>query len=93
MYAVIIGLNDFPDNDAGAVRDLAFAKIYQQLGYDVIVISQGRQKNIYKYKGLTYASFDDLNKIDDFQGSLSKNDMGSFFVLFWSEKESGENTG
>lgn len=27
--------------------------------------------NIYKYKGLTYASFDDLNKIDDFQGSLS----------------------
>ena len=23
--------------------------------------------NIYKYKVLTYASFDDLNKIDDFQ--------------------------
>ena len=64
MYAVIIGLNDFPDNDAGAVRDLAFAKIYQQLGYDVIVISQGRQKNIYKYKGICcYSIFEERKTI------------------------------
>ena len=54
MYAVIIGLNDFPDNDAGAVRDLAFAKIYQQLGYDVIVISQGRHINTREFVAIAY---------------------------------------
>ena len=38
MYILIVSPNNFPENDAGAVRDCTFAKIYQQLGYDVFHI-------------------------------------------------------
>lgn len=38
MYILMITPNNFPNGDAGAVRDESFAKIYQQLGYKVIHI-------------------------------------------------------
>ena len=45
--------------------------------------------NIYKYKGLTYASFDDLNKIDDFQGSLSNTPYNGGVCYYNAKIETG----
>lgn len=42
MYALMIVPSDFPDGDAGAVRDYSLAKIYQEIGYDVILIGMGK---------------------------------------------------
>lgn len=56
MYAVIIGLNDFPNGDAGAVRQFAFAKIYQELGYDVVVICQNRESSEGTYQAMHFYS-------------------------------------
>ena len=35
MYVLMVVPSNFPNGDAGAVRDMAFAKIYQELGYEV----------------------------------------------------------
>lgn len=56
MYAVIIGLNDFPNGDAGAVRQFAFARIYQELGYDVVVICQNRESSEGDYQKIHFYS-------------------------------------
>lgn len=40
--AVIVTENSYPEGDAGAVRQHAFAKILKQLGYDVLVIGYGK---------------------------------------------------
>ena len=42
MYVLMVVPSNFPNGDAGAVRDMAFAKIYQELGYEVILIGMGR---------------------------------------------------
>jgi len=42
MYVLMITPNQFPDGDAGAVRDYYFAKLYQLLGYSVIHIGMNR---------------------------------------------------
>lgn len=48
--------SDFPNGDAGAVRDAAFAKIYQKLGYDVLLIGAGRGHREGSYEGIIYYS-------------------------------------
>lgn len=41
-YVLMVTPNEFPDGDAGAVRDKSFAKIYMELGYKVYLICQNR---------------------------------------------------
>lgn len=50
MYVLMISPNNFPNGDAGAVRDEYFAKIYQELGYDIIHFGMNdiQKKGIYK---------------------------------------------
>ena len=38
---LIISRNKYPNGDAGAIRDVSFAKIYKQLGYSVIMCGFG----------------------------------------------------
>jgi len=38
---VIISRNDFPEGDAGSVRDFSFAKIYEEMGYNAFCICLG----------------------------------------------------
>lgn len=56
MWALMVVPSDFPNNDAGAVRDEAFAQIYRILGYDVRLIGRGTE--IYKgtYNGVDFVS-------------------------------------
>ena len=42
MYVLMVVPSNFPNGDAGAVRDMAFAKIYQELGYEVYLIGAGK---------------------------------------------------
>ena len=56
MYVLMVVPSDFPNGDAGAVRDIAFAKIYQELGYSVILIGAGRNKKHGEYQGVEYFS-------------------------------------
>lgn len=56
MYVLMIVPSNFPNADAGAVRDLSFAEIYQELGYDVILIGMGREKKMGVYCGVKYCS-------------------------------------
>lgn len=37
-YVIMVSPNNFPQGDAGAIRDEQFAKIYQYLGYDIFYI-------------------------------------------------------
>lgn len=57
--AVIVTENSYPEGDAGAVRQHAFAKILKQLGYDVLVIGYGKNfdNKICKYDGINFISF------------------------------------
>ena len=54
MYVLMITPNKFPNGDAGAVRDYYFAKIYRELGYDVIHIGEGRELQNGTYEGVKY---------------------------------------
>ena len=56
--AVIVTENSYPEGDAGAVRQHAFAKILKQLGYDVLVIGYGKNfdNKICKYDGVNFIS-------------------------------------
>ncbi|ELU5587662.1 glycosyltransferase [Clostridium perfringens] len=56
MYAILIVPSNFPNGDAGAVRDMAFAKIYQELGYEVILIGMGKNSHKGIYKDVQYYS-------------------------------------
>lgn len=56
MYILIVSPNNFPENDAGAVRDGCFAKIYQDLGYDVIHVGMNPSVRKGLYKGIKYYS-------------------------------------
>lgn len=42
MYALMVVPSDFPNGDAGAVRDDAFAQIYRDLGYEVKLVGKGK---------------------------------------------------
>lgn len=52
---VILSRNNFPNGDAGAVRDFAFAKIYQELGFKVFCICLGDSKSG-NYENVSYVS-------------------------------------
>lgn len=54
---MMISPNNFPNGDAGAVRDLSFAKIYMQLGYTPIVICCNRDTINGEYDGVKYYSY------------------------------------
>lgn len=56
MYVLMVVPSDFPNGDAGAVRDMAFAGIYQSLGYKVILVGQGKRKSEGVENGVTYYS-------------------------------------
>lgn len=56
MYVLMIVPSDFPDADAGSVRDMAFAKIYQKLGYDVVLIGMGKNTKNGIIEGVRYYS-------------------------------------
>lgn len=56
MYALMVTPNAFPNGDAGAVRDYAFACIYRDLGYGIVHFGNGAcQQGL--YRGITYRSF------------------------------------
>ena len=53
---LMISTNAFPNGDAGAVRDLSFAQIYQELGYTVFHIGQGKEKSHGSFEQVDYFS-------------------------------------
>lgn len=53
---LMISPNAFPNGDAGAVRDLSFAKIYQELGYTVCHIGQNKEKSHGNFENVTFFS-------------------------------------
>lgn len=53
---LMITPNAFPNGDAGAVRDLSFAKIYQMLGYTVCHIGQNKEKLQGCFEDVTFFS-------------------------------------
>lgn len=57
--ALILTYNRFPDGDAGSVRQEAFAKLLEIMGYAVTIIGMGAYTgpNIKKYHGSYYLSF------------------------------------
>lgn len=65
--AIIITENNYPEGDAGAVRQHAFAKLLTDMNYDVLVIGYGNptDEKICIYDGIKYISFrkNRMNKI------------------------------
>uniref|UniRef100_UPI003F81617C hypothetical protein n=1 Tax=Catenibacterium faecis TaxID=2764323 RepID=UPI003F81617C len=57
--AIIITENNYPEGDAGAVRQHAFAKMLSEMDYDVLVIGYGKptKGNVEFYDGIKYISF------------------------------------
>lgn len=66
MYVLMVVPSNFPNGDAGAVRDLAFANIFQKLGYNVFLIGAGKGNVEGDYNGVHYYSVfrEAHNKID-----------------------------
>ena len=56
MYVLMVVPSDFPDGDAGAVRDDAFAHIYRELGYDVRLVGKSTTSRYGQYNGTDYVS-------------------------------------
>lgn len=54
----IVTTDSYPQGDAGAIRQHAFAKMYKQLGYKVFVIGYGESTNFEEknYDGIEYTS-------------------------------------
>lgn len=55
-YVLMVVPSDFPNGDAGAVRDFVFAKIYQELGYEIVLIGMGKNETVGNYYGVNYYS-------------------------------------
>ena len=55
-YVLMVVPNDYPDGDAGAVRDDAFASIYRELGYNVRLVGKSRKSEYGNFKGTEYVS-------------------------------------
>ena len=56
MYVLMVVPSNFPNKDAGAVRDDAFAQIYRELGYEVRLVGKSTSSTEGKYNGTEYAS-------------------------------------
>lgn len=56
---LIVSYGKYPNGNAGAVRQHAFAKLYQQCGFDVVVIGMGDSTDfaLQEYDGVKYISF------------------------------------
>ncbi|MFF5396693.1 glycosyltransferase [Peribacillus butanolivorans] len=56
MKILFLVVNNYPNGDAGAVRQHAFAKILHSLGHDVTIISLNQAKNneFQNYEGILY---------------------------------------
>lgn len=57
MYVLMMVPSNFPNGDAGAVRDMAFGAIYQDLGFEAILLGRGKESKFGKYQGITYRNF------------------------------------
>lgn len=57
--AVIITENKYPSGDAGAIRQHSFAKMFEYLGFSVLVVGYGESTNgkLIEYDGIRYISF------------------------------------
>ena len=57
--AIIITENKYPSGDAGAVRQHSFAKMFEMLGFSVIVMGYGEPtgRGFKDYDGIRYVSF------------------------------------
>ena len=56
MYVLMVVPSNFPNGDAGAVRDMAFASIFQMLGYKVFLVGAGKGDIEGDYNGVHYYS-------------------------------------
>lgn len=56
MYVLMVVPSDFPNGDAGAVRDMAFANIFKTLGYDIFLVGAGKNNNKGDVDGIHYFS-------------------------------------
>ena len=56
MYVLMVVPSNFPNGDAGAVRDMAFAHIYMCLGYKVFLISASRNEKEGEIEGVRFFS-------------------------------------
>lgn len=56
MYVLMVVPSDFPNGDAGAVRDMSYAKIFQDLGYSVKLIGAGKNNKEGYYNNVHYYS-------------------------------------
>lgn len=75
--ALIVTYNKTPDGDAGAVRQMVFAKMLQELGYYVLVVGMGvtnlETDNSMDYEGISCKSLRNsdtsfLSKLDNYFG-------------------------
>lgn len=55
-YVLMVVPSDFPEGDAGSVRDDAFSRIYQSLGYDVFLVGKSKTNANGDYNGTKYVS-------------------------------------
>ncbi len=55
-YVLMVTPNEFPEGDAGAVRDLSFAKIYMELGYKVYMICKNQKQKNGEFQGVEFVS-------------------------------------
>ena len=62
--AVIVTENQYPCEDAGAIRQHVTAKLIEKLGYSVFVLGYGKSTNkkILNYDGIDYISFRPISK-------------------------------
>ncbi len=56
MYVLMVVPSDFPNGDAGAVRDDAFAQIYKELGYEVKLVGKGKYGLSGEFNGTVFVS-------------------------------------
>lgn len=56
MYVLMVVPSNFPNGDAAAVRDMTFAYIYQELGYEIYLIGAGRGAKEGKFNEVHYYS-------------------------------------
>ena len=55
-YVLMVVPSDFPQGDAGSIRDFSFAEIYRLLGYRTILIGKGKTDREGLYKQVQYYS-------------------------------------
>lgn len=55
-YVLMVVPSDFPQGDAGSLRDFSFAEIYRMLGYETILVGKGKTNSVGLYKQVKYYS-------------------------------------